>query len=126
MYRNDIRFTTLVRACTNAIRHVSEWDDDLDREDGDSSKLFFPYEDNRNSGRRELDSIRILQKALGVGMHERLYMAPSLEVLMTVDGQWYDGKSKADFGQLERATLASRDEIIASAAACAVDEVHDP
>jgi hypothetical protein len=113
VYHNGVFFTSLIRACTNAIRHVSEWDDRIDRDDGDAGKLYFPYDDPRNVGQRALESITILQRALGVGIHERLYMAPCLDVLMTVDGQWYDQKTPADFGQLEAAVLSARDEIVA-------------
>lgn len=112
VYRHGVHFTSLIRACTNAVRHVSEWDDHVDRDDGDSRKLYFPYSDPRNVGQRALQSITVLQEALGVGIHDRLYMAPCLDALMVIDGQWYDQKVPADFSQFEGAVLAARDKIV--------------
>jgi hypothetical protein len=108
----DVPLTALLRAATNAIRHASEWDDDADRDDEDSQKLHFPYNDPRNDGRKALKSIRILQKVLGYGVHERIHIAPSFDVLALIDGSWYSGKTPAEFSRFDTAVQAAAADIM--------------
>jgi hypothetical protein len=108
----DVPLTALLRAATNAIRHASEWDDDADREDEDGQKLHFPFDDPRNKGRKALKSIRILQKVLGYGVHERVHIAPSFDVLALIDGSWYSSKTPAEYLRFDTAVQAAAAEIM--------------
>jgi len=114
-YNNGVRLTTLLRATTNAIRHVSDWDDDADREDGERRKLYFPYDSPQNEGQQALTSITVIMDALGYGTHERIWIAPSFDVLVTLDGTWYSGRTKADFSKFEAAVQEAESQIIGRA-----------
>jgi hypothetical protein len=60
--------TTLLQAGANAIRHVSEWDDD--------NTLAFPYDPSKiakgSDAERAWRNIHVFQRAFGVGKHERI------------------------------------------------------
>ena len=105
MYR-DVHLTALLRAVTNAIRHVSEWDDD--------QTLLFPYDLNEQKDKKQqLDSIRIMQKVLGYGVTERIHIAPAFDILAMIDGQWWSRKTPPDFGRFDEAVQVAAAQIIA-------------
>ena len=113
-YNNGVHFTALLRATTNCIRHAAEWDDDADRDDTDARKLHWPYSDARNKGKQPIASIEVLQIALGLGIHERIYMAPCFDVLSRVDGSWWSGKTPADFDRFSAVITQTANEILAA------------
>ena len=102
---NGVPLTSLVRAVTNCYRHVSEWDD--------NAELAFPYENTRTTDsnvRRALTSIKVLQKALGVGRHERIWTAPTFTVLALIDGNF--DTSPVQYERFENAVVASARDIV--------------
>jgi hypothetical protein len=111
-YGENVPLTTLLRAATNTLRHVSDWDDDED--------LVFPYDltvvndkDASNEVKQAYRNIAILQRAFGIGKHEPIREPVSWRVLVAVDGQ--RGTAPPDFARFEAAVLASAREIAAEA-----------
>lgn len=89
---NGVPLTTLLRAGTNALRHVSEWDD---------GTLPFPYPDllelrtkaaektatkEEREWLQQMESIAIIQQAFGIGKHERVRDVVSMRIIIAVDG----------------------------------------
>lgn len=78
LYRG-VHLTSLLRATTNCVRHVSEWED-----------LAFPYpepaEAKSNDERVAIGNIKVLQTAYGIGKHERIRDFVSWHTVVTVDG----------------------------------------
>jgi hypothetical protein len=108
-YREGVRLTTLLRAGTNGIRHVSEWDD---------SDLPFPYPDlsalpKKSRWRQPIDSITVIQRALGIGIYERVRDVVSMRVIIAVDGKL--GTEPTDYARFEAAMVAAAEEIARAA-----------
>jgi hypothetical protein len=101
-----VRLTTLLRAGTNAIRHVAEWD---------TPEFPFPYPTVPHCNRprcsvcQAMYSIDVIQRVFGIGIHERIRDAVSMRVLICVDGQL--GTAAPDYTRLEEALLSAASEI---------------
>lgn len=93
LYRG-VHLTSLLRATTNCVRHVSEWED-----------LSFPYRELKdaesNDERKAIQNIEILQKAYGIGKHERIRDFVSWNTVVTIDGLY--GTSPPDYQRFEDA-----------------------
>ncbi|MGA3036657.1 MAG: hypothetical protein ABSE64_04150 [Vulcanimicrobiaceae bacterium] len=80
---NPVALSTLLRAATNAIRHLSEWD---------NPKFPFPYptldacQDGRCPFHKAISNIDVIQRAFGIGLYERIRDVVSMRVLIRVDG----------------------------------------
>jgi hypothetical protein len=103
-----VPLTTLLRVGTNTIRHVSEWDD---------LAMPFPYRvDATLDGRtdreekRALQSIRIIQRAFGIGIHDQIRDVVSFRILVAVDGL----PAQPSYDRFEAALLASASAIAES------------
>jgi hypothetical protein len=107
-YGGDVRLTTLLRAGTNAIRHVSEWDD---------SDFPFPYPDPskpmKKRWRQPMESISVIQRAFGIGIHERIRDIVSMRILVAVDGKL--GTEPTNYGRFESAIITAAREIAVEA-----------
>lgn len=95
LYRS-VHLTSLLRATTNCVRHVSEWED-----------YPFPYRDlthaERNDERKAIQSIRVLQQAYGLGRHERIRDFVSWHTVVTIDGLY--GTNPPDYQRFENAIV---------------------
>lgn len=105
---NGVPLTRLLRATTNAIRHVSEWDD--------NKELVFPYAapatvKNRDL-KRALENIAVLQHAFGVGKHERIWSAPAFSMLALLDGKF--GTDAPNYHRVESAIFDTAEAIISA------------
>jgi hypothetical protein len=103
---NGVHLTSLLWAAMNCERHAWEWDDD--------KNLEVPYVSALTKGKRAqmaLPSIGILQRALGVGLHDRIHNAPCWAVLKVIDGKF--GTHEPDYGRFEGAIIAAAGEIVA-------------
>jgi len=101
----SVPLTTLLRATTNCVRHVDEWDE--------NPNLHVGYEGSSATDRattQALETIAVLKEALGVGRHERIHQAPSFTVLALIDGKF--GTDPPDYRRFERAILSTAREII--------------
>ncbi len=106
-YGGGVQLTTLLRAGTNTIRHVSEWDD---------SSLPFPYPDpstlpKKSPWRQPMESITVIQRAFGIGIHERIRDVVSMRVIVAVDGKL--GTEPTDYTRFEAAIVQAAREIAA-------------
>lgn len=118
-YGGGVRLTTLLQAGANAIRHVSEWDDD--------EMLTFPYEaatiakgSNADRARR---NIRIFQRAFGKGVHEPIREMQSWAILCTMDGLY--GTHGPDYTRVEAAVIAAARDIASESGPSAVTSLND-
>jgi hypothetical protein len=95
IYRG-VHLTTLLHATTNCVRHVSEWED-----------YPFPYrafdDAETNDERRAIRSIEVLQKAYGLGKHERIRDFVSWHTVVTIDGLY--GTHPPDYQRFEDALV---------------------
>lgn len=102
---NDpVSFTAMLRAATNTLRHVSEWDDNDD--------LAFPYDPatvQTDNAKRAIENITILQRAFGIGVHEPIRDVVSWRVLVAVDGKL--GTEPPDYGRFEATIIAAARDI---------------
>jgi hypothetical protein len=105
---NGVPLTTLLRATTNCVRHVSEWDD--------NENLKYPYDvldETDRDIKMAIGNIRVLQEALGVGRHENIWAAPCFHVLAILDGKF--GTEAANYDRLESAVMLAAREIVEAA-----------
>jgi hypothetical protein len=82
------------------LRHVSEWDDNED--------LAFPYDAataKSDNAKRAIENIEILQRALGIGVHEPIRDVLSWHVVVAVDGKL--GTEPPDYQRFEDALVAA-------------------
>jgi hypothetical protein len=108
-HRGKVRLTALLRAGTNAIRHVSEWDD-YPWNVLHPGKVYPMLEECATERERKiLENIVIFQKALGYGIHERIRDVQSMRILIQIDGHL--GAEAPDYGRFEEAVLAAALEI---------------
>ena len=95
LYRG-VHLTSLLRATTNCVRHVSEWED-----------YPFPYRDLKdaesNDERKAIQSILVLQQAYGIGRHERVRDFVSWHTVVTIDGLY--GTQRPDYQRFEDALV---------------------
>jgi len=95
IYRG-VHLTSLLRATTNCVRHVSGWED-----------YPFPYRDLKdaesNDERRAIRSIEVLQTAYGLGKHERIRDFVSWHTVVTIDGLY--GTHPPDYQRFEAALV---------------------
>lgn len=105
-HTKPVALTTLVRAGTNAIRHVSEWDD---------PSFPYPYPEIPHCKKRgcrvcqALPSIDAIQRAFGIGMHGRIQGVVSMRTLILVDGLL--GTSEPEYARFENAMITVASEI---------------
>jgi hypothetical protein len=105
--------TTLLRAATNTLRHVSDWDEDPD--------IVFPYDPQTATtkvAKQAYNTIAVLQHAFGIGKHEPIREPVSWRVVVAVDGQL--GTAPPDFGRFQAAVLTAAHEIAAEAGGSAL------
>jgi hypothetical protein len=104
-FNDGVRLTELLWAGANAIRHVSEWDDD--------AELVFPYDPakikKRSNQERAWQNIRVFQRAFGKGIHERIREVQSWTILSTMDGLY--GTHEPDYARIEEAIVGAAREI---------------
>jgi hypothetical protein len=103
VYGNGVKLTAMLRATTNAIRHLSEWSD-----------LKFPYENPatlaaRDSSRRQLDNIYVLQRAFGIGINEPIRDVVSWRTIVVIDGLY--GTSPPEYVRFENAVMEAAMDI---------------
>ncbi len=95
LYRG-VHLSSLLRATTNCVRHVSEWED-----------LPFPYHELKDAEsideRKAIQNIEVLQKAYGIGKHERIRDFVSWNTVVTIDGLY--GTNPPDYQRLEDAIV---------------------
>ncbi|MBD5654754.1 MAG: hypothetical protein IAI50_06185 [Candidatus Eremiobacteraeota bacterium] len=114
-----IALTTMLRAATNTLRHVSEWDD--------NSALVFPYDDfkpknkaeksqltehqrfEENNAEQSIQNIKILRRAFGIGVNERIRDIVSWRTLVAIDG--YLGTHAPDYQRFENALVTAAREM---------------
>ena len=85
-HRGKVKLTTFLRAGTNAIRHVSQWDD-YPWSERHPGVVYPDLADCRTDREREMISnIEIFQKVLGLGISERIREPLSMRILIQVDG----------------------------------------
>jgi hypothetical protein len=100
-----VKLTTLLRAGTNAIRHVSEWDERFQKLPyPDLSKL-----DKTSKDYQPMLSIDIIQRAFGVGRHELIRDVVSWRIVVAVDGLY--NSAKPDYLRFETAIVSAAREI---------------
>lgn len=104
-HMGNVTLTRLLRAGTNAIRHVSEWDD---------SDIPFPYPSladlpKKCAWRQPMESIEILQQVFGIGRSERIRDPASMRILIRIDGVL--GTGKPAYSRYEQAVLKAAQEI---------------
>lgn len=108
-HRGKVNLTTLLRAGTNAIRHVSEWDD-YPWNTLHPRKVYPTLEECTNEKeRRILENIVVFQKVLGYGIHERIRDVQSMRILIQIDGRF--GTEDPDYDRFEEGVLAAAREI---------------
>ncbi len=100
-----VKLTSLLRAGTNAIRHVSEWDDRYKR---------LPYPElsalcKKSEDYQPMQSIDILQRAFGIGRHELIRDVVSWRIVVAVDGLY--NSAEADYLRFESAIVSAAREI---------------
>jgi len=112
-----VHLTSLLRAATNTLRHLSEWDD--------NPKLVFPYDKKPSSGVPHHDktdeqklnekkaqearrSINILGRAFGIGKNEPIRDVVSWRTLVAIDGNL---GTVPDYQRFEDAILIAAREI---------------
>ena len=115
---DPVHLTSLLRAATNTLRHVSEWDD--------NPELVFPYDKKPSSGVSNCDrsdeqklnekkaqearrSIKILVRAFGIGKNEPIRDVVSWRTLVAIDGNL--GTSPPDYQRFENAILIAAREM---------------
>jgi hypothetical protein len=107
-HRGTAKFTTLLRAGTNAIRHVSEWDDyDWPRVFG----AVYPTLDNctNERERQDMSNIVVFQNVFGFGFTERIRDVQSMNILARVDGRL--GTERTKYEHFEEAMVEAAREI---------------
>ena len=100
-----VKLTSLLRAGTNAIRHVSEWDDRF---------KILPYPElselsKKSTDYQSMQSIDILQRAFGIGRHELIRDVVSWRIVVAVDGLY--GTASPDYNRFESAIVSAAREI---------------
>lgn len=108
-HRGKVRLTALLRAGTNAIRHVSEWDD-YPWNELHPRKVYPTLEEcATDRERRILENIVVFQRVLGYGIHERIRDVQSMRILIQIDGRF--GTEEPNYDRFEEAVLATAREI---------------
>lgn len=98
----SVHLTTLLRAGTNTIRHVYDWDDRTELQ-----RLPYPSITEVGTDRElkmALQNIAILQRAFGIGQHELIRGSQAFRVLISVDGQ-LGGSPGPDYKRFEAAVI---------------------
>lgn len=109
-HRGKVKLTAFLRAGTNAIRHVSEWDD-YPWSERHPGVVYPDLADCRTDREREMISnIEIFQKVLGLGISERIREPLSMRVLIQVDGKLFPDSPMA-YARFEKEVIAAAREI---------------
>lgn len=119
-YGPPVHLTTLLRAGTNTLRHVSEWDE--------NPNLRLPYPDPAvlKPGSAEwqaMQTINVIQRAFGIGKNELIRNPVSSRVLVAVDGQL--GTADPSYERFEDAVIAAARDIAANASLRAVKDLDE-
>lgn len=103
-----VRFSRLLRAGTNALRHVSEW-----------GEVPFPYPrpEDCPKWKRELENIDVINRAFGIAMHGRLTDPISMRVLIAVDRTLGDVDTKPSYIRFEGALVGAARDVAKEAGA---------
>jgi hypothetical protein len=110
-HRGKVKLTALLRAGTNAIRHVSEWDDyPWTTQMG----AVYPRIEHCQSEfeRMAMRNIIIFQNVFGLGITERIRDVVSMRMLIQVDGNFLGGQP-TDYAHFESAMMEAAREIAA-------------
>jgi hypothetical protein len=97
-----VHLTTLLRAGTNTIRHVYDWDDRPELQ-----RLPYPQITEVGTDRElkmALQNIAILQRAFGIGHYELIRGSQAFRVLVSVDGQ-LGSNPGPDYNRFEAAVI---------------------
>ena len=100
-----VRLTTLLRAGTTAIRHVSDWD---------TPEMPFPYrrpEEADERWQQALQNIDVINRAFGIGTSGRIRDFVSMRVLIRVDGTLGDKDTEPSYARFERAMIEAATDI---------------
>lgn len=108
-YGKGVHLTSLLQAATNALRHVSEWDE--------TKTPAFPYKTldqykEKSPAWQAMRSIRVIQAAFGIGDNGPIRDVVSARVLIAVDGQL--GTAEPSYDRFEAAVLTTAHEIAKS------------
>lgn len=110
-----VHLTSLLRATTNCVRHVSEWED-----------LRFPYPELKdvadNDERVAIRNITVLQDAYGIGKHERIRDFVSWHTVVTIDGLY--GTNPPDYQRFENALIEGARDIAGRAGGSAPSKLQ--
>lgn len=111
-HRGSVKLTTLLRAGSNAIRHVSEWDDYPWMVEGGA---VYPTLEAAKPGRERqaMESIVVFQKALGHGVTERIRDVQSMNIVIHVDGHLGTPNDGPQYARFEAAVIDAAREIAA-------------
>ena len=108
-HRGKVRLTALLRAGTNAIRHISEWDD-YRWEIEHPGKVYPTLPECKNDYERQImKNIVVFQNVLGWGLNERIRDVQSMRILIQIDGRL--GSDPPDYDRFEQALSATAHEI---------------
>jgi hypothetical protein len=117
-----VRLTTLLRAGTNTLRHVSEWDAMF-------TTLPYPTFDFSNKEHQKdlrfqpMRSIQVLQKAFGYAINDFVRGPVSWAVVVSVDGQY--GTAKPDYARFESTLIAAARDIAVAKSSAASKQLDD-
>ena len=117
-FNGGVRLTELLWAGANAIRHVSEWDDD--------ENLVFPYDpakiEEGSNQERAWKNIVVFQRAFGKGIHERMREMQSWAIVCQMDGLY--GTHEPDYARIEEAIVQAARDIAEAAGEDAVRSLN--
>ncbi len=114
-----IKMTTLLRAGTNTLRHVSEWDEMFDT-------LPYPELDtlNKKDPRYQpMQSIEVLQRVFGYAKSDFVRGVVSWVVVARIDGQY--GTATPEYQRFEQPLVEAAKEIAATKSMLALKELND-
>jgi len=116
-----VALSTLLRAATNTIRHLSEWDD---------PKFPFPYpvaghcKESACQVCRAIPNIDVIQRTFGIGIHERLRDVVSMRVLIKVDNRLGSDPGPS-YENFENALIAAAYEVASRAGDVATERFKE-
>lgn len=112
-----VKLTTLLRAGTNTIRHVSDWD---------TPEFPFPYkevDDSEHRWKQPLRNIDVITRVFGLGKDGRIRDVVSMRVLIRVDGTLYPG-TRPQYENFERAIIEAGRDIAKSIGSAATAKLE--
>lgn len=98
-HHGKVRLPAFLRAGTNAIRHVSEWEDHP-WEIEHPGKIYPTLAECKNDRERKMmENIVVFQNVLGYGFHESIRDVQSMRILIQIDGKL--GTEPPDYNRFE-------------------------